>query len=294
MFLQWILRLYPALWRQRYQEEMFALLENYPVTWRTLLDLLRGALDARFDPYFKTTGLLPRSDFAFRLRCVHSTVLWTFPLLYLGFLFFFDDLDDLFFPASRGDSALWKYKAIANTFTAVGFFAFLLLALCLTWILLRQMHWTKERARHLLPLGSSLLIVALLSIYFGLLSTVGCFIPLCIGLSPLSLSFAVARCEVHNRFLYYLLVPVALTVFGMAAQVVFIAMWGCSIWNVPTATVRQMVQAADRHLMFGDRWHLQMLCGLLWVALMAGYAFWRLGWGLIGLHQQAKAGSEPA
>jgi hypothetical protein len=42
----WLLRLYPPPWRERYAEEMLALLALHHVTGRTLLDLLRGAGDA--------------------------------------------------------------------------------------------------------------------------------------------------------------------------------------------------------------------------------------------------------
>jgi len=48
-----LLRLYPRAWRQRYEAEMRALLDEHEVTMRTRLDLLRGALDASlFDRRF--------------------------------------------------------------------------------------------------------------------------------------------------------------------------------------------------------------------------------------------------
>lgn len=49
----WILRLYPPGWRERYEAEMVALLEQYDVTFWTVLDLLIGALDARLDPHYR-------------------------------------------------------------------------------------------------------------------------------------------------------------------------------------------------------------------------------------------------
>jgi hypothetical protein len=41
-----LLRLYPKAWRQRYEAEMRAVLDQHEVTMVTRLDLLRGALDA--------------------------------------------------------------------------------------------------------------------------------------------------------------------------------------------------------------------------------------------------------
>ena len=56
----WILRLYPPAWRERYESEMIALLEQHHLTLWTMLDLLVGALDARLDPhYHRARQLLP-------------------------------------------------------------------------------------------------------------------------------------------------------------------------------------------------------------------------------------------
>lgn len=42
----WILRLYPRSWRDRYGEELLAVLEQHEITMVTMMDLLLGALDA--------------------------------------------------------------------------------------------------------------------------------------------------------------------------------------------------------------------------------------------------------
>ncbi len=50
----WILHCYPRRWRERYQEEMLALLEQYTITFKTMLDLLLGMLDARLNSVYRT------------------------------------------------------------------------------------------------------------------------------------------------------------------------------------------------------------------------------------------------
>lgn len=50
----WILNFYPRRWRERYQEEMLAVLEQHTISLTTILDLLLGALDARLDPAYRT------------------------------------------------------------------------------------------------------------------------------------------------------------------------------------------------------------------------------------------------
>ena len=46
----WLIRLYPASWRERYGEEFVALLQARPPTRRDRLDIVRGAIDARIHP----------------------------------------------------------------------------------------------------------------------------------------------------------------------------------------------------------------------------------------------------
>ncbi len=57
-----ILRLYPRTWRERYEEEMLALLEQHRITWRTQVDLLCGAWDAQLDSAFRREQMTASSS----------------------------------------------------------------------------------------------------------------------------------------------------------------------------------------------------------------------------------------
>ena len=61
----WILNCYPRRWRERYQEEMLALLEQHTVTLKTVLDLFLGALDARLNSVYRSKG-------GFMLQRIHD------------------------------------------------------------------------------------------------------------------------------------------------------------------------------------------------------------------------------
>lgn len=63
--MRWLLRLYPRVWRERYEEEMLAVLEEHKVTPATLVDLLMGALDANLNENDFTQGV---ASVANRLR----------------------------------------------------------------------------------------------------------------------------------------------------------------------------------------------------------------------------------
>ena len=46
-----LVRLYPRRWRHRYGDEFAALLEDAPLSSRMVIDIVRGAIAAHFDPY---------------------------------------------------------------------------------------------------------------------------------------------------------------------------------------------------------------------------------------------------
>lgn len=76
-----LLRLYPAAWRARYQDEMEAVLEQHRVTIATIFDLLWGALDARLDPSFTSERMFrPMS----RLRASAVALFVAFAAFFLG------------------------------------------------------------------------------------------------------------------------------------------------------------------------------------------------------------------
>jgi len=56
----WVLRLFPAAWRQRYADELLAILDAQPPNLRELIGLLYCALDAHLDPQVGAGG-----DFSF-------------------------------------------------------------------------------------------------------------------------------------------------------------------------------------------------------------------------------------
>jgi hypothetical protein len=58
MRLRSLLRLYPPQWRQRYEEEVGALVENEPLSVGLVVDLLRGALEAHIHPELGAPSLL--------------------------------------------------------------------------------------------------------------------------------------------------------------------------------------------------------------------------------------------
>ncbi len=80
---RYLLRLYPAAWRDRYRIEVAELLGQHSVTLWTLLDILSGAVDAHLHP-----GLLPRrlTTMNQRLRSSEIAIFGAFVLFCLAWL----------------------------------------------------------------------------------------------------------------------------------------------------------------------------------------------------------------
>ncbi len=123
----WILHLYPQAWRERYEQEMLALLEQHTVTLTTALDLLMGVLDARLDPYYRRENML----FMFRER---RSILLTF-LLALAVAMGTTTLwNALFFSTLNQESSLDSFFNNAMSFT--GWPVLLCLGLCVPFVAL--------------------------------------------------------------------------------------------------------------------------------------------------------------
>lgn len=57
--MNWLLRLYPALWRERYGEEFGSVLASQRASPGLVLDVLAGALDARLHPQIQHSNTTP-------------------------------------------------------------------------------------------------------------------------------------------------------------------------------------------------------------------------------------------
>jgi hypothetical protein len=76
-----LLRLYPRAWRDRYGDELAALLEEQPATLLDRLDLVRGAIDARMHPQVPGTAASPTkehpmSNKTYALLAVAGGIIW--------------------------------------------------------------------------------------------------------------------------------------------------------------------------------------------------------------------------
>jgi hypothetical protein len=91
MPLDWMVRLYPAEWRERYADEMLALLAQIRASPRTALDLALGAVDAWLQPWSPEQELPGSVN---PLRNASVTVFCAWVAFVLAGLIFYATLDD--------------------------------------------------------------------------------------------------------------------------------------------------------------------------------------------------------
>ena len=75
MTARWLVRLYPAAWRERYGAELEELIEREPASTRVVLDILLGALDAHVHPELGPTAATP-GGFLWILACRPTRSMW--------------------------------------------------------------------------------------------------------------------------------------------------------------------------------------------------------------------------
>ncbi len=61
--MRWLVRLYPQRWRNRYGQELEAMLEQSRPSLRIAVDLVAGALDARLHSQLTSEGVVMHNPF---------------------------------------------------------------------------------------------------------------------------------------------------------------------------------------------------------------------------------------
>ena len=115
-----ILRLYPQRWRDRYAEEMVALLEERPLTRRDLVDMAMHALDARFNPAMLFAGVPAierRTVLMQKLRSLEMTIFAAFIAVLIAYFQFSGMFDEG--PYSRPSAGLFFAQDWSNPLSLI-------------------------------------------------------------------------------------------------------------------------------------------------------------------------------
>jgi DNA-binding PadR family transcriptional regulator len=222
-FVIWMLCLYPLAWRERYEQEMIALLEQHELTLWTVLDLFLGALDARLDPHYRRKRqLLPLLRLQVSWKWFFSAV-----LLFCFSLLFWSDTDmwGADFPCN-GDAAsctlahtMGVYNAsLASTIEGIAVFLMCLAILPFLLVLLGWIGLQARRTRDLLRILPVALFVLL------------CLLVLYVSIPPWAYAGSAGRADgrtvwlpglyslSHNGWFYGLVLCTVLGWMGLQAK----------------------------------------------------------------------------
>jgi hypothetical protein len=233
--MRWLLNLYPLAWRNRYEEEILAVLEEHKVTPRTIIDLLIGALDANLNYNSLTEGAENMvNQLRFRLIMVFCAFI-TFGIGW-GTLQRLTDPIMTFQPVASSHPAL---TILFDAILIVGFLAFIMFligGIPIFFVAIRRAFKNKQR-NILVPFRiavSSLLLFILstgilaswhqiafmqnhfLTIFLCYLTIVA----ICLITGTVSVSLVLAKTDFQLKELKFIFVPEVVILFGMAVSVI--------------------------------------------------------------------------
>lgn len=233
--MRFLLQLYPRQWRERYEEEMLAILEEHGVSPATVIDLLMGALDANLNYDGFSGGVM------YMVNRLRSGMIMTFCAFMLfgvgwGMLQRLNDPMTLFQMANKVHP---EFGILHTTVLIVGclaFAAFLVGGLPIFFISVKRAIKNRKRDA-LVPFWVALSCLALFiletaifadwhQIAFAEHHLIGFFlsyltlvaIELIVG--TISVSLTMSRTDFQLRELKFLFVPEIVILFGMVVSVV--------------------------------------------------------------------------
>jgi len=276
-----LLKLYPRAWRERYETEMVALLEEHTVTLFTLIDLLFGALDARLDPHYRTQRMLSPNDRMSRIRFANSTILWVFPLFWLCWMAYLGELSD--FIVNRFN----PMAEITTDLFRIGFgitmLAVVLSGLFISLVMTRRATSTYNAVVRFIPLTCFLFacISYFLAANNGPLN--GLVFICTLFISFLLTSIIMAKGNISQRIQLPSFVLTIIATVGMLVQLVAVTLWSSTLFRIHgTIMVTTSNGTVIHSWSYADRLAL-VTAGLSSMALLALVAVFMLVRGLLAL-----------
>ena len=223
--LLWLVKLYPRAWRERYENEMVALLEEHTITLFTGIDLLFGALDARLDPHYRTQ--LSLNDRMSRIRFANSTILCIIPLFWICWQAFLGDMSN--FIVNRLDPTVEITSMLFRIAFKVTIWVVLVSGLWVSVTAARRITSKRNTIIRFLPPAYSLFVFIsyCLMVNNGPTNALVFTSELLVGL--LLTSIIVAKGKISKQSLLPSFVLTAIATLGMIAQLIDIAYWSVPI-----------------------------------------------------------------
>jgi hypothetical protein len=249
---KYLLRLYPHTWRERYEEELLAMLEQRPISFLDSLDLFFGALDAHLHPELGMTGMSLYERMMQMISTLRRSLLTIF-CAYVGFILAglafqkMTEYDD-FVDAARTHSIVGLSYNLVVIGAVVALLAVLIGGLPIVIAVIRSALTQKRRGPLLLLavpilafvvfLGTTFLLEAIhqpgnhLSPAWQMFLDKGVFFGTLIAAAIAStgaVCFAVARSEISAKLLRFAVLPSILATISMTLMSAATIIWGLGL-----------------------------------------------------------------
>lgn len=233
--MRWLLRLYPRAWRDRYEEEMLAVLEDHKVTLSTIFDLVIGAIDANLHYVGLTDEVM---NVVNRLRSSMVMTFCAFMLFGVGWSMLqrLTDPMNTFQAAAHAHPELSILHSSVFVVGCLAFSALFIGGLPVFWISVKK-AFRKRQRNALIPFWLSISCLVLFALATGILADwhhiayaeshpfsfiIGYVMVFSILLivGTISVSLVIARTEFELSDLRFVLIPEIVILFSMIAAVV--------------------------------------------------------------------------
>ncbi len=229
--MHWLLRLYPRVWRERYEEEVLAVLEEHKITTATVFDLLVGAVDANLNYNGVTEGV---TSILNRLRSGIIMIFCAFTLFGVGWSML-QRLTDPTITFQNIAKLHPEFGVIFNAIFIVGcltFLAFLIGGLPLIFVSVKRAITNKQRDV-LVPFSIALSCLFMFVISTAILAAwhpqthiyailIGYLVlsALLLMVGTVVVSLMISRTDFQFTELKFMFIPEVVILFGMIVSVV--------------------------------------------------------------------------
>ncbi len=241
-----LLRLYPRIWRARYEEELLAVLESCPLSFPDTIDMFLGALDAHLHPYLGARGMPLQERIIHMLRTLRRSLIALF-CAYIGFVLAgmaFQKLTEYedFVAAARAHSLVGISFTLIVIGSVLALLAILVGGLPIAFAVVKDALATKRIGRLLLLAVPLLAFAALLGTIQVLGHTFASQLPKAVGatiffgtilalavVSTASVCIAVTRSKISDDLLRFAIFPSAIAAVSMLCMLLATILWGLSL-----------------------------------------------------------------
>jgi len=243
---KYLLRLYPRIWRARYEEELLAVLESCSLTFPDTIDMFLGAIDAHLHPYLGAIGMPLQERIILMLRTLRRSLITLF-CAYIGFVLAgmaFQKLTEYedFVAAARTHSLVGTSFTLIVIGSVLALLAILAGGLPIAFAVVKDALATKRTGRLLLLAVPLLAFAALLGTIQLLVHTSANHLPKTVGatiffggflalavVSTASVCIAVTRSKISDDLLRFAIFPSAIATISMLCMLLATIFWGLSL-----------------------------------------------------------------